>query len=162
MLEARDAGKCRAVGVSNFEASAPVVARRPSRPLGAKAPEVSQVANKRVVASNGGYIRNAFCRAEGIAVMGYCPPRPLQVTRQDRARSSAEELGQDGPAVRQCVGHCSAASITIGDKLESGARAPKAVFDFELDEEQMAQMDALDRLQGLKLRFDGHAVEAAA
>ena len=140
MLEAKAAGKCRAVGVSNFG----VAQLEALKAAGCEAPEVNQFElhcwfQQRPAVE--------YCRAEGITVMSYCPLARCKLFGQTELAKLAAAWGK---TEAQCALRwlLQRGFVTIPKSSNAARIASNAVFDFELTEEQLAQMDALD--QGFK------------
>jgi len=137
MVEILKAGRCRAIGVSNY------TVRHLRETLGKRTvvPAVDQVEFHPFL-----YQRDltAFCASNGIAVEAYSPLTRGQRLRDPTIRSVARKVGR------------SAGQVLIRWSLQHGLIAiPKAsnpdhirenseVFDFELSEDDMAALDALD------------------
>ena len=148
MLEARDAGKCVSVGVSNVgPAQLDALAA-----AGLELPEVNQfemhVFNQQKEAVD-------YCRAHGIVVMSYCPLARCKLFGQTGLTKLAERLGKSEAAL--CIRWLLQKGIVTIPKSsnEERIKANAAVFEFALSEEEMAEMDALE--QGF---FASNAVKA--
>jgi len=137
MVEILQSGRCRAIGVSNY------TVRHLTEILGKRTvvPAVNQVEFHPFL-----YQRDlaAFCAANGVAVEAYSPLTRGRRLRERTVQSVARKVGR------------SAAQVLIRWSLQHGLIAiPKSsnsdhirenseVFDFELSEEDMAVLDALD------------------
>ena len=138
MLECRDAGKVRAVGVSN---TGPAQLEG-LKAAGLEAPEVDQfelhVWNQQKEAV-------AYCRANGILVMSYCPLARCKLFGSTALAKLAEDAGRS--EAQLCIRWLLQSGFVTIPKSTSTARiqANADVFDWSLTPEQMAQMDALDQ-----------------
>ena len=164
MLEAKAAGKVRAVGVSNFG----VKQLQALKAAGLEVPEVNQIElhcwlQQRPMVE--------YCRAEGIVVMSYCPLARCKIFGETDLAKHAAAWGK---TEAQCALRwlLQRGLITIPKSSNAERVKQNAVFDFELTEcapataptpiapsrptvlplalrrEQMTAMDALD--QGFK------------
>lgn len=142
MLEAKAAGKCRAVGVSNFG----VEQLRQLKAAGCETPEVNQI-ELHVWLQQRPAVE--YCRSEGITVMSYCPLARCKLFGQTELAKLAAEWGRTEPelALRWLLQR---GFITIPKSSNAKRVASNAVFGFSLSEEQLAALDALD--QGFKGR----------
>ncbi|PAV17984.1 Aldo keto reductase [Pyrrhoderma noxium] len=137
LLEKRDAGKIRTVGVSNYG----VKHLEEIREAGLETPAVNQIElhpfcqQKDIV---------AYCKQHNIIIQAYCPlirgdfSSPVL---QEVAKSSVKNPAQ--VLVRWSLQHGFVPLPKSGspDRVVSNAD----VFDFELSEEEMAKLDALDK-----------------
>eukprot|EP00966_Prymnesium_polylepis_P237374 5489855-Prymnesium_polylepis.1 len=136
MLEARDAGKVRAVGVSNFGAAQ----LEGLKAAGVETPEVNQIElhcwlQQRAVAE--------YCAGEGIVLMAFCPLARCKQFGRTRLAEMAAARGRTEAelAIRWLM---QTGYVTI-PKSASPARIVKnAVFDLELSAREMEEMAALD------------------
>lgn len=137
MLEARDAGLVRAVGVSNFG----IEQLRGLAAAGLEAPEVLQVElhcwyRQRELVE--------YCCAEKIAIMAFCPLARAKHFAKTPLAALAVELGRSEADVclRWCVqqGFCTIPKSVSAERI----RANAAIFDFSLDDAALARIGALD------------------
>lgn len=137
MLEARDAGKCKAVGVSNFG----VAQLRALHAAGLEAPEVNQI---ELHVFNQQRPTVAYCREQGIVMMAFCPLGRCKLVGQTELAQLAAELGRTEAEmmIRWLLqqGH-----VTIPKSVSAARIAQNAAFGFELSAEVAARIDGLDQ-----------------
>ncbi|KAF4575248.1 hypothetical protein EYR36_006606 [Pleurotus pulmonarius] len=137
LLEARDAGKIRTVGVSNFSAKH----LEEIRDAGLEMPAVNQIElqpfcqQKPIV---------EYCRKNGIVVEAYCPVIRGEMNHeviQSVAKKYSRDSGQI--LIRWSLQHgfVPLPKSATPKRIHSNAQ----VFDFALAEEDMNALDALDR-----------------
>lgn len=137
MLEARDAGKVRAVGVTSFGA-AQLAGLAAS---GCELPEVNQI---ELHLWNHQRETVDFCRSSGIAIMAFCPlARAKRFGETALARLAAEAgVSEAHLALRWLVhkGHIAIPKSTNAQRISENALA----LDVQLTDEMLAVMEDLD------------------
>ncbi len=137
LVEAKKAGKIRAIGVSNFG----VQHLQGLKAAGVEMPEVNQVElhlwnqQKAIV---------DYCRKEGIAVTGYCPLARLKRFGKTDAAKVAEELKRTEAQV--CIRwSLQKGVITIPKSSnEKRIRENADVFDWTISDDLMQRLDKLE------------------
>jgi 2,5-diketo-D-gluconate reductase A len=138
LIELRDDGRARSIGVSNFQ---PEHLARILDETGV-APAVNQVevhpflTNERVRAADASY---------GVATEAWAPIARGQVNDNATIRGIAERLGRT-PAQVALRWHVQRGDIVFPKSMRRERMAENAaIFDFELDAEDLAAISALDR-----------------
>ena len=138
MLEARDAGKCTSVGVSNVG---------PAQLEGIKAAGLEAPAVNQFELHLWNQQREAvdYCQREGIVIMSYCPLARCKLFGQTGLARLAEQTGKS--EAQLCIRWLlQRGFVTIPKSTsEERIRANADVFSWELTPEQMAECDALDQ-----------------
>jgi len=141
MVRARELGYARSIGVSNFD----VAELAQLRATASVAPVVNQVQFSPYEYRRG--LLDA-CRKEGIALEAYSPLGTGRHLSSETVRRIAQRLGRTAAQVllRWCVqrGVPLIPKSTHRDRIAENAQ----IFDFALSEEDMAELDALDRTGG--------------
>jgi diketogulonate reductase-like aldo/keto reductase len=141
MERARELGYARSIGVSNFD----VAELAQLRATASVAPVVNQVQFSPYEYRRG--LLDA-CREEGIALEAYSPLGTGRHLSSETVRRIAQRLGTTAAQVllRWCVqrGVPLIPKSTHRDRIAENAQ----IFDFALPEEDMAELDALDRTGG--------------
>jgi 2,5-diketo-D-gluconate reductase A len=141
MERAHELGYARSIGVSNFDTG------ELEQVTGAAsvAPVVNQV-QFHPLAYRRGLMEE--CERRGIALEAYSPLGTGRLLSNDAIKSIADRVGRTPAQVllRWCLQHDLPVipKSTKRDRIEENAR----VFDFTLSEEDIAQLDALDRTGG--------------
>ena len=154
MERALESGLTRAIGVSNFDArELETVCKAGSNPPAVNQIQLSPFHYRRALVE--------ACGRLGVAVEAYSP------------LTHGEDLGH--PVVREVAARCgkSPAQVLLRWGIQRGyAVIPKSttperisenarIFDFELDDRAMAELDGLDRTGGTATRSRGQMVDAA-
>jgi diketogulonate reductase-like aldo/keto reductase len=136
MLEAREAGKVRACGVSNFG----VAQLMALKAAGCEMPEVNQF---ELHVWNQQRPTVEYCQRESIAIMSFCPLARCKLFGQTKLAEIATQTGQSEArlAIRWLMQN---KMITIPKSVNPQRIASNAAFDFELSEEQMQAINNLD------------------
>jgi diketogulonate reductase-like aldo/keto reductase len=141
MERARELGYARSIGVSNFRADE----LRQVLATASVAPAVNQVQFSPYEYRKG--LLNA-CRADGIVLEAYSPLGHGRHIGSDTATQIAQRLGRTPAQVllRWCIerGIPLIAKSGHRDRIAENAQ----IFDFALSDEDMAELDALDRTGG--------------
>lgn len=137
MSGAKRAGKCRAIGVSNFGAAQLEALLR----AGGEVPDVNQIELHPWLQQQETV---ACCRAHGIVVMGYCPLARSQMFGCTKLCDLATAWGRT--EVECLLRWALQKSFVAIPKSSSPERIATnaGVFAFELNEAQMESIDALD------------------
>jgi len=137
MIEARDAGKCASVGVSNFgPAQLEALAA-----AGCEVPEVNQF---ELHCWNQQKDAVEYCRRNGIVVMSYCPLARCKLFGQTALAKLADGAGKT--EAQMCIRWSMQRGFVTIPKSSNAERIRlNAPFDFVLSDEQMAEMDGLDQ-----------------
>ena len=140
LLKAKEQGLCKSVGVSNFmpEHLEPLIAETGARPS-VNQIELHPYLQQRDVTD--------FCRAHHLAVQAWSPLMQGAFLQEPLFAEIGEQVGKTAAQVvlRWSVQHGNIVlpkSKTPSRVVENGA-----LFDFELSDEQMKAMDALERGQ---------------
>lgn len=137
MLEARDAGKVKDVGVSNFGPAQ----MEGLRLLGLEAPAVNQF---ELHCFNQQRATVEYCQANGIVVMGFCPLARCKLFGQTPLAAIAEAHGvsEAACAIRWLL---QKRFVTIPKSTNAARIHDNAAFGFELSDDAMRQIDALEQ-----------------
>ncbi|KAL8286876.1 hypothetical protein RQP46_003882 [Phenoliferia psychrophenolica] len=124
-------GKLKAIGVSNFSE----IHLKEFKAAGVSTPEVNQIEQKPIV---------NYCKSEGIIVQAYCPIVRGQRMDDPVLKAICEKTGKTGAQV--LVRWSLQSGFVPLPKSDTPSRIAEnaAVFDFELDEDSMAKLNALD------------------
>jgi diketogulonate reductase-like aldo/keto reductase len=143
MEELFEAGKCKAIGVSNF-----LVEHLEEMLTNCRVkPHVNQIEfhpycqPKRLM---------TFCREKGIVLGGYGPLAKGEIMSNQKLRTPFEPIAKrHGKSIAQvCIRWCLQHSVVVIPKSTKAARLLENidVFDFQLDSEEMKTIDALSEL----------------
>lgn len=137
MLSARDAGKVRAVGVSNFGPEQ----IEGLKAAGCEAPEVNQF---ELHCWNQQRELVAYCEREGIVVMSFCPLARCKMFGQTALAELAAQTDRTEAALalRWLL---QKGYVTIPKSSNAERIVSNAVFGWELSDAQMAQIDLLEQ-----------------
>jgi len=136
LAELRKQGKCRSIGVSNYTIAHLEELKAHSEVV----PAVNQVEFSPFL-----YQREllAYCRASGIRLVAYCPLTRGEKLKDKVVRGVASRHGKTAAQVllRWALQH----EVAVIPKSAQAARIDEnaALFDFTLDERDMAALDAL-------------------
>jgi diketogulonate reductase-like aldo/keto reductase len=141
MERARELGHTRSIGVSNFGAAElEQVLAVASDPPAVNQVQFSPFEYRRALLE--------ACERRGVALEAYSPLGSGRHLRSEPVERIAERLGRTSAQVllRWCVqrGIPVIPKSTHRERIEANAR----IFDFELSDEDMAELDALDRTGG--------------
>lgn len=137
MMKLKEAGKARAIGVSNFSVEQMNEAlTRHKAPIACNQVEYHLLLNQRPILD--------YARAHGMAVVAYCPLARGQLTDNQTPARIGAKYGKTAAqiALRWLVQQPGVAAIPKATR-EPNLRANLQIFDFALDAAEMAELDRL-------------------